>query len=86
MSRWQKLLERMVADRNPVGYRYEEACTILTALGFSLAPHGGTSHRLWRLRIEGGEPVYVGLVESSGTLKPHLVRSMIKQLSSNGLL
>ena len=86
MARWRKLLEKMASDSDPRNYSYEEAVTVLNGLGFTLAPHGAGSHRAWRWKSPSGTVVIIGLVDKGhGTLKPYLVREMIKQLRANGL-
>jgi hypothetical protein len=60
---------------------------VLSALGFQVAPHAGGSHRKWRLKLQSGNVVLVGLVEKGhGTLKPYLIRDMVEQLRSNGVV
>jgi predicted RNA binding protein YcfA (HicA-like mRNA interferase family) len=81
------LLEKMASDRDPRNYTYDEAVTVLRGLGFELAPHGAGSHRAWRCKSPSGTVTVVGLVDKGrGTLKPYLVREMVKQLRANGLL
>lgn len=87
MARWEKLLERMLSDPKPITYTYADACAVLKALGFEVAPHSGGSHRKWRLKLPDGNVVLVGLVEKGhGTLKPYLIRDMVALLRSNGLV
>lgn len=77
----------MLTDASPTSYTYEEAVLVLKKLDFELAPHGGGSHRKWRRRSADGNIVIIGLVEKgSGALKPYLVRDMVQQLQSNGLI
>lgn len=86
MSKWDKLLQRMMNDQKAVGYTYAEAAGVLRSLGFSLAARSGGSHRKWALR-QGDTTVVIALVESGkGTLKPYLVRDLVRQLRDNGLL
>lgn len=87
MARWEKLLKGMLSDSNPITYRYSDACAVLSALGFEVAPHSGGSHRRWRKRTSSGNVVLVGLVEKgNGTLKPYLIRDMVDQLRVHGLI
>lgn len=87
MARWKKLLSQMLSDSNPITYTYGDASHVLAALGFEVAPHGGGSHRKWRRTLPSGNAIIVGLVEKgSGPLKPYLVRDMVLQLRSNGLV
>ncbi len=87
LARWQKLLRQMLLDERPVTYTYGDAATVLTALGFEVAPHGGGSHRRWRRRLASGNVVIIGLVEKgNGTLKPYLIRDLIAQLRANDLV
>jgi hypothetical protein len=52
-----------------------------------LAPIGHGSHRKWRGLSPEGNVVVIGLVEvGKGTLKPYMIRDMIKQLRENRLL
>ena len=68
---WKRTLERMLKDTKPTTYTYGDAAVVLQALGFVVAPHGGTSHRKWRALAPAGNSVIIGLVEKgSGTLKP----------------
>ena len=87
MARWKKLLERMLSDSNPITYTYSDACSVLEALDFQVAPHSGGSHRKWRRKLADGNVVLVGLVEKGhGTLKPYLIRDLIAQIRANGLV
>lgn len=87
MARWRKILEQMLTDDKPVSYTYGDASAVLAALGFEVASHSGGSHRKWRLKSPSGNVVVIGLVEhGSGPLKPYLIRDMIQQLRSNGLI
>ena len=77
----------MLSDSNPVTYTYADASHVLAALGFEVAPHGGGSHRRWRRGLPDGNAIIVGLVEKgSGPLKPYLIRDMVAQLRTNGLV
>jgi hypothetical protein len=77
----------MLTDASPTTYTYDQAASILAHLGFELAPHGGGSHRKWRIRTSTGNPVVIGLVDKgSGALKAYLVRDMVQQLQGNGLI
>lgn len=77
----------MLSDAKPIGYTYRDAATILPRLGFELAPHGGGSHRKWRIRTTQGNTVVIGLVDK-GTqpLKAYLIRDMVAQLRANDLI
>lgn len=87
MARWRKLLEQMTNDSDPRNYSYDEAVTVLRGLGFLMAPHGAGSHRAWRGLSAAGTVVVIGLVDKGhGTLKPYLVREMIKQLREHGFV
>ena len=87
MARWKKLLEKMLSDSSPITYTYSDASAVLAALGFEVAPHAGGSHRKWRLKLQSGNVVLVGLVEKGhGTLKPYLIRDMVEQLRSNDVV
>lgn len=77
----------MLFDERPVTYTYADAATVLTALGFEVAPHAGGSHRRWRRKLASGNVVIVGLVEKgNGTRKPYLIRDLITQLRANDLV
>jgi hypothetical protein len=76
----------MLEDSSPTAYVYEDAATVLSALGFEVAPHGGGSHRKWRRRLANGNIVVIGLVQTGGTLRPYLVRQMISQLRDHGIV
>ena len=87
MARWQKLLRQMLSDERPITYTYADACAVLTALGFEVAPHGGGSHRRGRRRLSSENVVIIGLVEKgNGTLKPYLIRDLVGQLRANDLV
>jgi predicted RNA binding protein YcfA (HicA-like mRNA interferase family) len=87
MARWKKLLGGMVNDASPTTYTYDDAVAVLRQLGFELAPHGGGSHRMWRLRDPAGNTVVIGLVDrGAGPLKAYLIRDMVRQLRANGLI
>lgn len=77
----------MLRDSNPITYTYADACAVLVASGFEVAPNSGGSHRKWRAKLANGNVVLVGLVEKGhGTLKPYLIRDMVAQLRANGLV
>ena len=77
----------MLSDSNPITYTYSDACAVLEALDFEVAPHGGGSHRKWRRKLADGNVVLVGLVEKGhGTLKPYLIRDLVAQLRANELV
>lgn len=81
------MLAKMLSDSNPITYTYADASHVLAALGFEVAPHSGGSHRMWRRSLPSGNAVVVGLVEKgSGSQKPYLIRDMVSQLRSNGLV
>jgi predicted RNA binding protein YcfA (HicA-like mRNA interferase family) len=87
MAAWKKTLQRMLADRDPRNYTYDEAAGVLQRLGFELAPYRDGSHRRWRYRSRDGIVVIIGLVEKGhGTLKPVYIRDMLKQLRDNQLI
>jgi predicted RNA binding protein YcfA (HicA-like mRNA interferase family) len=79
----------MAADPRPKGYRYDEAATVLTNLGFECAKGGG-SHRMWRKAFTDGETrrtVVIGLLDAGrGTMKLEYVRDMVETLRKNRLL
>lgn len=82
MPSWRKRLAQMAADDNPNGYTYEEAATVLAALGFGLRRGGGGgSHRSWRksvTRDNQTSSVVIGLVQKgSGTMKAVYIKDMI---------
>ena len=84
---WKRTLGRMLSDSKPTTYTYDEATNVLRALGFVVAPHGGTSHRKWRAMSPTGNSVIIGLVDKgSGTLKPYLIRELVGQLRANGMI
>lgn len=77
----------MLSDSIPTSYTYSEAASVLTRLGFELAPTAGGSHRKWRRRVDDDTSVIIGLVEKgSGHLKPYLIRDMIVQLQQHDLI
>ncbi len=85
MTRWRKLLEQMARDPDPRNYRYDEVVTVLRGLDFQEAPRGTGSHRAWRGLTPLGTVVVIGLVDKGrGTLKPYLIREMLKQLRASG--
>lgn len=87
MSKWRKLLVRMLQDRDPRNYSYADAVRVLRGLDFALAPHGAGSHRCWRAVAPSGTVVVIGLVDGGhGSLKPYLIRDMIGQLRTNAMI
>jgi hypothetical protein len=77
----------MLTDAAPTGYTYDDAAVVLSHLGFQLAPHGGGSHRMWRLRTSSGNLVVIGLVDhGAGTMKAYLIRDMVAALRMHGLI
>ena len=87
MARWKKPLAKMLSDSNPITDAYSDASHVLEALGFEVSPHGGGSHRRWRRSLPGGNVVIIGLVEKGrGSLKPYLIRDMLAQRRSSGLI
>lgn len=77
----------MLKDASPTTYSYEDAASVLSHLGFVLAPAAGGSHRKWRCKTPDGNTVVVGLVDrGSGTLKAYLIRDMLGQLRDNSLI
>lgn len=77
----------MLSDASPTTYTYTEAAGVLAHLGFALAPTAGGSHRKWRRRLPDGTVVVIGLVEKgTGPLKPYLIRDLVSQLTSHGLV
>lgn len=77
----------MLNDSNPITYTYSDTSAVLEALDFEVAPHSGGSHRKWRRKLADGNVVLVGLVEKGhGTLKPYLIRDLVAQLRTNGLV
>lgn len=86
MAQWEKALARMLNDTNPNGYTYDEAARVLFNLGFTLAAASSGSHRRWARRA-AGVTVVIGLIEKGhGHLKPYLIRDLISQLKTNGLV
>lgn len=88
MARWRKLLEQMRVSVRCVGFTYQDAVAILTALGFTeVRTNAGGSHRRWyRLRADGTR-VIVGLVESGhADIKPVYIKTMLKTLKDEQLL
>ncbi len=93
MPSWRKLLARMVADRRPRSYSYQDAARILQQLGFTLATPTDGSHRKWRVEVSdsasasGTRRVTVGLVDrGNGTMKPVYVLKMVEVLQANRLI
>lgn len=77
----------MLSDSSPTSYTYAEAAGILARLDFVLARSSGSSHRKWRRKLPDGTVVVVGLVEKgSGTMKAYLIRDMVEQLQTHGLV
>jgi predicted RNA binding protein YcfA (HicA-like mRNA interferase family) len=77
MGRAEKRLERVRAS--PLGWRYDELAGILEGYGFTLHPHGGGSHRIFK-HPSGAR---IGLVDSgSGTLLPAYARAVVKVIDS----
>ena len=77
----------MVDDQKPVGYAYEDAASILKALGFTLAKTSGTSHRRWRIKAPNGQVVTVALVDAGkGVMKSVYIKEMVRLLRVNDLL
>ena len=77
----------MAADPKPVSYTYEQATTVLSHLGFSLAGSGGSSHRKWRRKVGQQPAVTIGLVDRGhGPLKRVYIEDMIRILRDAGLL
>lgn len=87
MASWRRLLAQMLSDASPTAYTYDQAASVLAHLGFELAPHGGGSHRRWRIRTSTGNTVIIGLVDKgAGSLKAYLIRDMVRQLRANALI
>ena len=77
----------MLSDSSPTSYTYDEAAGVLGRLDFALAGSGGSSHRKWRRKLADGTVVVVGLVDKgSGTMKAYLIRDMVEQLRTHGLV
>jgi predicted RNA binding protein YcfA (HicA-like mRNA interferase family) len=77
----------MAADPKPVGYTYDDASSILRALGFALAKTSGTSHRRWRIKASNGRSVTVAVVDSGrGPAKSVYIKEMIRLLRTNDLI
>ncbi len=77
----------MTTDTDPRNYTYDEAVAVLRGLGFAMAPRGAGSHRVWRGSSAAGKAVVIGLVDKGrGTLKPYLIREMVKQLRQHGFV
>jgi predicted RNA binding protein YcfA (HicA-like mRNA interferase family) len=77
----------MAADPKPIRYTYDEASSILKALGFALAKTSGTSHRRWRIKAPNGQSVTVALVDSGrGPVKSVYIKEMIRLLRANDLI
>lgn len=77
----------MLSDASPTDYSYTDATSVLVRLGYELAPHGSGSHRKWRRKLPDGAISIIGLVEKgSGTLKPYLIRDMVRELRRSGLV
>ena len=92
MPNWKKLLARIVTDRKPVTYTYEQLSNLLVNhLGFTLAKPIDGSHRRFRRRIPNpSQPgtettVIIGLV-APGVQKPEYVKAMVRTLRANALL
>jgi len=93
MPSWKKLLRRMVADRNPKSYTYDEAAGILEQLLFDPPRNPSGSHRKFRRGIadpaapSGERGVIIGLVDAgSGKMNPEYIKQMVQTLRDNGLL
>lgn len=77
----------MAVDPKPVNYAYEDAASILRALGFTLAKTSGTSHRRWRLMPPNGQSVTVALVDAGkGPMKSVYIKEMVRLLQVNDLI
>jgi len=77
----------MANDPKPVRYTYDDAASILRALGFALAKTSGTSHRRWRIQAPNGRPVTVALVDCGrGPVKSVYIKEMVRLLKENDLL
>lgn len=89
MASWRKLLAKMVADRDPRSYTYDQAARILEHLQFD-GPTKPGSHRMWkRVIAKAGKPftVVIGLVDSgTGKVKPEYIKQMVRTLHDEGLL
>ena len=87
MASWKKLLAAMAEDQKPVSYTYDNAASVLGHLGFALASGSGTSHRTWRLKQPGKDPVKITLVDrGSGPMRKAYIVDMIHALRENNLL
>jgi predicted RNA binding protein YcfA (HicA-like mRNA interferase family) len=77
----------MADDPKPVSYTYDEAASILKALGFVLAKTSGTSHRRWRIKAPNGQSITVPLVDGGrGAMKSVYIKEMIRLLRANDLI
>jgi len=77
----------MAGDPKPCTYTYDEAASILRALGFALAKTSGTSHRRWRLKPSSGQLITIALVDSGkGPVKSVYIKTMIRLLEENNLI
>jgi len=84
---WRKRLKEMADDPKPCNYTYDEAVSILKALGFALAKTSGTSHRRWRVKGPSGQPITIALVDSGrGPMKSVYIKTMIRLLEENNLM
>jgi predicted RNA binding protein YcfA (HicA-like mRNA interferase family) len=77
----------MAEDAKPVTYSYDDAASILRALGFALAKSSGTSHRRWRIKAPNGQSVTVALVDvGKGPMKSVYINDMSRLLRANDLM
>lgn len=94
MAQWKKLLSRIVTDRRPTSYTYDELASLLVnRLGFTLATPIEGSHRRFRREVpdatapNGRRTVTIGLLDyGSGTQGPEYVKAMVQALRANDLL
>lgn len=94
MAQWKKLLARIVTDRRPTSYTYEELASLLVnRLGFTLATPIDGSHRRFRrfVPVAGEEgkarTVTIGLLDyGSGPVAPEYVKEMVQTLRANDFL
>lgn len=77
----------MADDPKPVNYTYDDAASILRAMGFALAKTSGTSHRRWRLKAPNGQVITIALVDRGrGPMKSVYIKSMVRLLDANKLI
>jgi hypothetical protein len=77
MSKFEKMLEKVLSGKNDSGIRFDDMCNLLLRLGFVRRQSGG-SHVIFRRGTE-----YINLQNRSGWVKEYQVRQVREVLQRN---